>query len=240
MKSYTLHAVAFLLLLSDPCLARDYLVDSQEEFIAISDVALQPGDAILLKRGMQFIGMLSPTGNGTEKAPIRIDVYGEGDRPRIDANGKQVAGLLLMNPTHWEVQGLEITNTDGTEKDQGTLFGIYVLAQDLERTNRHVVINDCYIHDVNGINTTFRNNLYFNIEPHGSDNLPIEADPGFTLPGKATADIDLKTMTALEGYRLKPDSPCIDAGVPIRDHGGKDLLQKKVDDGKADLGAIEF
>ena len=129
MKSYTIHSVAFLLLLSGPCLARDYLVDSQEEFIAISDVALQPGDAILLKRGMQFNGMLAPSGNGAEKAPIRIDVYGEGDRPRIDANGKQIAGLLLKNPSYWEVKGLEITNTDGTDKDQGTLFGIYVLAE---------------------------------------------------------------------------------------------------------------
>ena len=58
-------------------------------------------------------------------------------------------------------------------------------------------------------------------------------------PGIAGTDIDLKTMAALRGYQLKPGSPCIDTGVKINNHGGKDLLRTKVIIGKADVGAFE-
>jgi len=58
-------------------------------------------------------------------------------------------------------------------------------------------------------------------------------------PGSAGTDIDLRTMTALRGYRLKPGSPCIDAGVAIDNHGGKDLLGTKVIVGRVDIGAFE-
>lgn len=140
-----------LLLLTGSCLARDYLVDSQKKFEAVSGIEMKPGDAILLRRGMQFSGMLAPTGNGAEGQPVRIGAYGRGDRPRIHARGRAQAGLLLKNPSYWEVNGLEITNTDGSDKDQGDLFGIYVLAQGVEGTYRHVYINDCHVHDVNGM-----------------------------------------------------------------------------------------
>jgi hypothetical protein len=99
---------------------------------------------------MQFNGMFAPSGKGTEQAPIKIDVYGSGKRPRIDSHGKHPAGLFLKNPSYWEVNGLEITNTDGSDEDQGVLFGIYVLVNSAEGTYSHIYINDCYIHDVNG------------------------------------------------------------------------------------------
>ena len=112
---------------------------------------MQPGDTILLKRGMQFNGMLAPKGNGAEGVPVRIGAFGRGQLPRINAKGKEIAGLMLKNPSYWEVYGLEITNTDGTDKDQGTLFGIYVLATEVEGTYRHVYIDGCYVRDVNGM-----------------------------------------------------------------------------------------
>jgi len=139
-----------ILLGSEGLIAKEYRIDSQEKFDAINDIKLVPGDAILLKRGMVFTGMLSPKGNGDEHAVIRISTYGIGLRPKIHAGGKHVAGLLLRDPSYWEVDGLEITNTDGTDKDQGKLFGIYVLAKGEERVYRHVYIGNCYIHDVNG------------------------------------------------------------------------------------------
>ena len=81
--------------------------------VVISQIEMQPGDTILLKRGMQFTGMLAPEGNGTEGNPVRIGTFGEGQRPRIHAKGRHPAGLLLKNKSFWEVQRLEITNTDG-------------------------------------------------------------------------------------------------------------------------------
>ena len=93
--------------------------------------------------------------------------------------------------------------------------------------------------NADGINTSFHNNLYFNIPPHKSDTSPIAANPMLIQPGIAGTDIDLKTMAALRGYRLRPGSPCIDTGVTINNHGGKDLLRTKVMIGKTDVGAFE-
>lgn len=145
-----LAVLLFILICCAPLHANEYRIDSQEQFEALREASFSPGDTILFKEGLAFDGMFSPSGNGTEGAPITIRTYGDGSRPVINANGQHTAGLLLKNASYWEVNGLEITNTDGTNGDQGTLFGIYVLAENTEETQRHVYINDCYIHDVNG------------------------------------------------------------------------------------------
>jgi len=483
-RHYLVASFLLIVMQGFPCYAKEYHIDSQKSFEALSTATFMPGDIIFFKKGLQFNGMFSPSGSGTEQAPIRIDTYGHGSRPRINANGKNIAGLLLQDPSFWEVNGLEITNTHGTDEDQGELFGIYVLAKGTERTYKHIYINDCYVHDVNGkvagkkrggihvhvkglkstvfhdlritnnrivrvggvgignasscgrvefrendtvshnlwtkvyvagnfidhtgrnsiiarvskdavyeynilanssrydtghsifcfntdgikiqyneaygnvgeggrdrggfdadyncvntfiqynyshdnmwfcgimkkrnrnvvirynvsqndkdgiyfygfekkheaenihiynnthfvrkgldvkvfpegrtpinslfennifffeergewgknakgINTAFRNNLYFNIPPHESDARSIVANPMFIQPGTAVTGIELKTMESLHGYRLKPGSPCIDAGITIKDNGGKDLLKSKVMMGRADVGAFE-
>ncbi|MDF7809514.1 hypothetical protein P4E94_18900 [Pontiellaceae bacterium B12219] len=145
------YPIALLLVSSMGSLARDYRVDSQRKFDAISQIEMQPGDTILLRRGMQFTGMLAPQGNGKEGAPIRIGAYGRGNLPRINAKGEYPAAVFLKNPSYWEIHNLEVTNTDGSDEDQGDLFGIYVLVQRKEGTYRHVYINGCYVHDVNGM-----------------------------------------------------------------------------------------
>jgi hypothetical protein len=466
------------------CIAKVYHIDSQKKFMDLKTATFLPGDSILFKRGKQFNGMFSPLGTGTEKESIRIDVYGQGERPQINAKGQNKAGLLLQDPSFWEVNGLEITNTDGTDKDQGELFGIYVLAKGAEGVYKHIYINDCFIHDVNGkvagkkrggihvhiknletsifhdlritnnrivriggvgignnsscgriefktydtvahylwtkvyvaknyidqtgrnsiiarvskdaiyeyntlanssrydtghsifcfntdgikiqyneaygnvgkgekdrggfdadyncvntyiqynyshdnlwfcgimkrtnrnivirynisqndkegiyfygfenskeakdihiynnthyvgkdfnvsifcegrtpinsrfennifyfedrgtwgknasgSNTTFRNNLYFNISPHKSDTSPRTSNPMFYQPGIAGANINLETMEALHGYQLNPGSPCIDSGITIQPNGGTDFFKSRVVIGKADIGASE-
>lgn len=150
MKNSLLHVYILLFALVSSGFARDYHVDSQRKFDWLSQIEMQPGDRILLKRGMQFTGMLALTGSGTEEAPIRISIYGQGRLPRIHAKGEHLAGLFLKNVSYWEVEGLEITNTNGTDDDQGELFGIYVLANKEEQTFRHVYISHCHVHDVNG------------------------------------------------------------------------------------------
>ena len=144
-------AVLLMVMQGRPCDAKEYHIDSQKQFDSLSTATFLPGDVIWLKKGQQFSGMFAPAGSGTERAPIRIDAYGQGTRPRIDANGKNTAGLLLQNVDCWEVHGLEFTNTDGTDADQGNLFGIYVLVKGREGVYRHIYVNDCYIHDVNGL-----------------------------------------------------------------------------------------
>ena len=46
------------------------------------------GDKILFKAGTRYSGSLKPQGSGTKDAPIIIDMYGEGPKPRIDGNGR--------------------------------------------------------------------------------------------------------------------------------------------------------
>jgi hypothetical protein len=90
-----------------------------------------------------------------------------------------------------------------------------------------------------GINTRFRNNLYFNIPAHKADTRPRAADPLFVQPGMAGIHIDLKTMKSLLGYQLKPASPCIDPGLPIVADGRKDLFGTEVRVRRTDIGAVE-
>ncbi len=90
-----------------------------------------------------------------------------------------------------------------------------------------------------GINTTFHNNLYFNIKPHVSDKRPVLADPIFVSPGQARTGIDLATMAGLAGYQLKPGSPCIDAGTVIKAAGQRDLMGIHVPEHDVDLGAFQ-
>ena len=127
-----------------------YHINSQVDFDFYKEAEFRPGDTIVFKRGAVFNGMFSPAGSGTDKASIRLKAYGEGSKPIINALGKHTAGIFLKNVEFWEIDGIEITNTDGTDEDQGTLFGIYVLARDTGKTHHHIHITNCHIHDVNG------------------------------------------------------------------------------------------
>lgn len=151
MKLSTLCPLLWFVLGAAIGFARDYRVDTQTKFEFISTIELKPGDTVLLKRGLRFSGMLAPKGNGAEGAPIRVGAFGVGKPPRIDAEGRHLAGVFLKNPSYWEVHGLEITNTNGKDEDQGELFGIYALATGKEGVYRHVYINNCHVHDVNGM-----------------------------------------------------------------------------------------
>ncbi|GAB6164465.1 hypothetical protein JCM19992_04650 [Thermostilla marina] len=131
--------------------AAEYRIDSQADFDALREHAFLPGDIVLFRRGVRVTGMFAPRGCGKPQTPIRIEPYGTGPRPRIDAEGKYPAAVLLHNADGWEITGLEVTNTDGSDRDQGALFGILVQMEDEDRLFRHFVIDDCFVHDVNAL-----------------------------------------------------------------------------------------
>ena len=173
MKSiYSLVVVLWLALVVSPVVATDYYIESQADFDNLKQATFSAGDNIFFQKGKRFKGMFAPKGKGEKGAPIRIGSIGKGDRPRIDVQGKEQAGIFLQNPSFWEVDGLEITNTNGSDEDQGQLFGIRVLAtvdkgrkhkwdkmdrrekrrrrEESEGVFEHVYITNCYIHDING------------------------------------------------------------------------------------------
>ena len=59
------------------------------------------------------------------------------------------APVYLHNSKYVEIQNLEVTNTDGTKKDQGDLMGIYVVVQNMG-VAEDMVIKNCYVQEVNG------------------------------------------------------------------------------------------
>lgn len=144
--------IFFFLILLSQLGARTYQIDTQADFDRHRTGTFAPGDEILFRSGGIFSGMFAPRGSGRASEPIVIDRYGTGEMPIINALGEEEAGIFLKNVQFWEVQNIEITNTDGSQRHQGKLKGIYVLidADRPQRTMRHIYIKDCFVHDVNG------------------------------------------------------------------------------------------
>jgi hypothetical protein len=83
-------------------------------------------------------------------------------------------------------------------------------------------------------NNVFENNVYYGTHQNPpKDAKAITADPMLVGPGSGKVGFD-----SLEGYKLKDRSPCIGAGVPIKDNGGRDFWGNKIPEGKnPDVGA---
>ncbi|MEQ9289442.1 MAG: right-handed parallel beta-helix repeat-containing protein [Cyclobacteriaceae bacterium] len=134
-------------------------INTQEDFDQYKNHEFQPGTQILFAAGKVFNGQFAPTGSGTEEAPILVGAYDmqSGDRfsgdidnkPIINGHGEVNAALFLFNTAYWQISNLELTNTNGTEEDQGDLRGIFVQGEDVGVIN-DLTIRNCYIHDVNG------------------------------------------------------------------------------------------
>ena len=133
--------------------------------------AYQPGDYLLLKAGSVWNGHLVLHGSGTDGKPIILDMYGAGNKPIINGGGG--AGnrptILLQNEDYWEINNLEITNTDGSSGYQSDLWGIRVNATVAGEFN-HIYIRNCYIHAINGdVPTKTTGGIYVTVEsPDGS------------------------------------------------------------------------
>jgi len=86
-------------------------------------------------------------------------------------------------------------------------------------------------------NTAFDHNVFFGhhdgTEP--DDLGKLTDDPKFVAPGAGGVG-----RRAVDGYRLRPDSPCLDSGVTIPDNGGRDYWGNPVPSGSGtDRGAYE-
>ncbi len=113
----------------------------------VNETAFASGDKILFKAGSRYSGRLAPKGSGSESAPVVVGVYGDGPRPRIDAEGRYGEALLLNNQEYWEVSGLELTN-EGRERVPFR-YGVRVAAWDFGIVH-HIYLKDLFVHDVNG------------------------------------------------------------------------------------------
>jgi hypothetical protein len=113
----------------------------------LNSVVFGPGDSILFKAGSRFTGQIHPQGSGAEGNPIVIDVYGEGNKPLIEAAGHFDQALLLENQEYWEINNLELTNTGQTRKP--FRHGVRLRVWDYG-TMRHIHLKNLLVRDVNG------------------------------------------------------------------------------------------
>lgn len=122
--------------------------EAWESLDKINSTTFEPGDKLLLKAGGSWFGQLHPKGSGEEGAPIILDRYGDGDKPLIDGQGLVKSAVRLRNQEYWEINNLEVTNWND---EIGYYAGIRVTAYEESRAYRHIVIRDCYIHDIHGV-----------------------------------------------------------------------------------------
>jgi hypothetical protein len=113
----------------------------------INTTIFKAGDKILIKAGTHYMGRLNPKGSGTALDPIIIDMYGDGDKPCIDAEGKYNEALLLENREYWEVNNLELTN-NGTTREEFR-YGAHIKVWNYG-TVHHIHLKNLFVHDVNG------------------------------------------------------------------------------------------
>ena len=117
----------------------------------VNSVIYKPGEKILFKAGTHYNGQLKPQGSGAmsngKARPVIIDMYGDGDKPLIEAGGIHRAALYLYNVEYWEINNLEITNTGKHPKARRT--GVFVHINNFG-TAHHIHLKNLHIHDVNG------------------------------------------------------------------------------------------
>jgi hypothetical protein len=141
----------------------------------VTSTTFQSGDHILLRAdGVWNDQMLYPKGNGSSGKPIVVDfyslnsagdaVYRANTRPIINANGSPPIGtdpyiisgaVMIYDQEYWEFYNLEVTNSYNLSDPAAykksaprQLAGILAYAVDQTSPRQHLVIKNCYVHDV--------------------------------------------------------------------------------------------
>jgi hypothetical protein len=136
-----------------------FYINSQKDFDKWSNFNFPSGSKVLFAAGKTFVGEFILRGSGTETSPSLAAAYnsetGEvhtewiDNKPLIQGLGKVSSALKLINGSFWEINNIEVTNTNGTKDQQGLILGINVVATDIGMV-QNITIKNCYIHDVNG------------------------------------------------------------------------------------------
>jgi hypothetical protein len=83
----------------------------------------------------------------------------------------------------------------------------------------------------------FEYNCFYGNHPASEpeDRWKITSDPLFVDPGKARHGI-----RSVSGYKLQPNSPCIDSAMLIENNGGMDYWRNQLSKDKQNRGACKF
>ncbi len=115
----------------------------------VNQITFQAGDRILFESGGIWKGQLKPQGSGEEGKPIILSSYGGDARPVFNIGRSEGAGIRLTNQSYWEISNMEITSGAAPESGIGRQ-GIVAVAKGEDQRVKHIVIRNCFIHDIWG------------------------------------------------------------------------------------------
>jgi hypothetical protein len=115
----------------------------------VNQITFQPDDQILFESGGVWNGQLQPKGSGEKEKPIILSSYGGKEKPVINIGKAEGAGIRLFNQSWWEIKNIEITSGAPPELGIGRQ-GIAAIVMGDDAHMEHIVIRDCYIHDIWG------------------------------------------------------------------------------------------
>ncbi|GHT29443.1 hypothetical protein AGMMS49574_06230 [Bacteroidia bacterium] len=115
----------------------------------VNQVTFLPGDNLLFETGGVWKGQLKPQGSGEEGKPITLSSYGVAAKPVINIGRAEGAGIRLTNQSWWEISNMEITSGAAPELGIGRQ-GIVAIVNGENHNVKHIVVRDCYIHDIWG------------------------------------------------------------------------------------------
>jgi hypothetical protein len=115
----------------------------------VNQVTFKPGDQILFETGGTWYGQLKLQGSGQSGKPIILSSYGKSSKPVINIGKAEGAGIRLTNQSWWEISKMEVTSGAAPELGIGRQ-GIVAIAKGDNQHINHIVVKDCYIHDIWG------------------------------------------------------------------------------------------
>jgi len=123
--------------------------DAWKTIEKVNQNIFQPGDVILFESGGVWNGQFHPQGSGVAGKPIIINSYGDKAKPVINLGKAEGPAIQLVNQSWWEIRNIEVTS--GAQPILGIgRQGIVALAKGEGQHVQHIVISDCYIHDIWG------------------------------------------------------------------------------------------
>lgn len=115
----------------------------------VNSVMFLPGDKVLFESGATWKGQLKLQGSGAEGNPILLSGYGGEARPIINIGDAEGAGIRLCNQSWWEIDNMEVTSGVPPVLGIGRQ-GIVALVQGDNQHVEHIVVRNCYVHDIWG------------------------------------------------------------------------------------------
>ena len=113
------------------------------------------GDQILFHVGQTWSGRLHPLGSGVAGNPITLSSYGGTGYPVIDGGSLPGGGAVyLTDQSYWTIQNLEVVSDSGVNNlgspNPGTARTGILVDSPYDQVLKGIVIQNNYVHDVNG------------------------------------------------------------------------------------------